>query len=371
MPLRLFFCILIVLAWTVDPAAQAVQTDTTAPPVDTGVAAEETARTAPPAAERAAQEAVQTDTAVAPVDTGVAVGTAVPAPADTTAAAGPARPGFIESLQQTEWSLSFGKIFWTLAAFLLAFLIIKYITRFMEAFAERWTLGRLAIKRLVPIVRVVWWMLAVYVIITAILAPPIPTLIALTTSAGIGIGLASQDVLKNIFGGIMILIDRPFQVGDKIETGKYYGEVKQIGLRSVRIVTPDDSLVTIPNGELMNTAVSNANSGESNCQVVAEFFLPPDIDMERARKIAYRAAAVSRYVYLNKPIAVLFKNEIYEMRPMLKMRLKAYVLDIRYEFPFASEMTETVMQELFKAGLVTPETLGGSFAAPLRQGLYR
>ncbi|MCB0314052.1 MAG: mechanosensitive ion channel, partial [Calditrichaeota bacterium] len=52
------------------------------------------------------------------------------------------------------------------------------------------------------------------------------------------IGFAAQDILKNIFGGLMLLLDRPFQVGDKIEAGGHYGEVVQIGLRTVRIVTP-------------------------------------------------------------------------------------------------------------------------------------
>ena len=82
-----------------------------------------------------------------------------------------------------------------------------------------------------------------------------------------------------------------------------------------------------------------------------------DIDVNRVKKIAYRAAVVSRYIYLNKPVAVIVKNEIHEGRSLLKVRLKAYVLDIRYEFPFASEMTEIVISELLKSGLVNREQL--------------
>ncbi len=155
----------------------------------------------------------------------------------------------------------------------------------------------------------------------------------------------------------MILFDRPFQVGDKIQVGAFYGEVVRIGLRSVRIVTPDDSLVSIPNTDIVNQSVSNSNSGEFNCQVVAEFFLPLDIDLFKLKKIAYRAAAVSQYVYLKKPIRVILKNEIYEGRSVLKVRLKAYVLDLRYEFQFASEMTETVMTELLKQNLISQQFL--------------
>jgi small-conductance mechanosensitive channel len=216
---------------------------------------------------------------------------------------------------------------------------------------------RFTIKAVVPIVRIFGWTFVLYLIIAGVIAPPIETLIAVTASAGIAIGFASQDILKNIFGGIMILFDRPFQIGDKIEVGKYYGEVVRIGLRTVRVVTPDDSLVSVPNSVIVSQSVSCANAGESNCQVVAEFYLPPEIDLILAKKIAYRAAAVSRYVYLNKPIVVLFMNEIHMGRSLLKMRLKAYVLDLRLEFPFKSEMTETVVDEYLKQGLVTAEQL--------------
>jgi small-conductance mechanosensitive channel len=263
-----------------------------------------------------------------------------------------------------EWSLTFGKVFWSAVVFVAGWLAIKYLTRLSAAIAEHWSHLRFAIKRLIPIIRITGWTLVIYLIIADVLAPPIATLIALTASAGIAVGLASQDILKNIFGGIMILLDRPFQVGDKIELGKYYGEVLNIGLRTVRIVTPDDSQVSIPNSEMVNQSVSNANSGENNCQVVAEFYFPPHIDLLKAKKIAYRAAAASRYIYLNKPITVIIKNEMHQGRSLLKMRLKAYVLDIRYEFPFSSEMTEIVMSEFLKRGLVTPRDLAFIHPSP-------
>jgi MscS family membrane protein len=147
-------------------------------------------------------------------------------------------------------------------------------------------------------------------------------------------------------------------VGDKIEIGKQYGEVLEIGLRATRLVTPDDSVVSVPNLELMNASVSNANSGELNCQVVAEIFLPIDVDTHKVRKIATEASQVSKFIYLNKPIVVLFFNEMHERRSYLKMRLKAYVMDIRYEFQFKSDMTEIVIKELLAQNLISKDDLG-------------
>jgi MscS family membrane protein len=256
-----------------------------------------------------------------------------------------------------EWPLTYGRVFLTVAFFIITLFIIKYLTRFLERMAEGSTSLRLTIKRLIPLIPMIGWTAVIYLLLTGVYALPIQSIIAIAATAGIALGFASQDILKNIFGGIMILIDRPFQVGDKIEVGSYYGEVVQLGLRSVRIVTPDDNLVSIPNGDVMNQSIANANAGESNAQVVSEFFLPPDIDLIQAKRIAYRAAAVSRYIYLNKPIAVIIKNEVHQGRSLLKMRLKAYVLDIRFESAFASEMTEIVIQEFLRAGLIAVEQL--------------
>jgi MscS family membrane protein len=251
--------------------------------------------------------------------------------------------------------VSAGKVIWSVIFSVLGLYIIKLITRVLEVFAERSTRYRITIKSIVPIVRIFGWILILYIIIAGIFRPPVATVIAVTASVGIAVGFAAQDILKNIFGGIMILFDRPFQVGDKIQLGDYYGEVIKIGLRSTKIVTADDSTVTIPNGELMNKSVSNTNYGEPNCQVVSEIYLPIEIDTDRVREIATEAAQVSRYVYLNKPITVLFFNEVKDRKAYLKMRLKAYVMDIRYEFQFKSDMTELVMKELLAQNIIHPE----------------
>jgi len=263
-------------------------------------------------------------------------------------------------LNQPEWSISTDKLIWAALVALIGFAIIKYLTRLLERLGERWIKFRLTIKGLVPILRITGWIIILYIIIVDLLAPPIATLVALTASAGIAVGFASQDILKNIFGGVMILFDRPFQVGDKIQVGSHYGEVIGIGLRTVRIISPDDSLVSIPNSEIVNTAVSNSNSGEHYCQVVSEIYLQPDVDLTKVRKIAYEAAAMSQYIYLNKPIQIVIKNEMHQGQSLLKLRLKAYVLDIRYEFAFASQMTEILMSQLSFSQLPFSPTQNGS-----------
>ncbi len=252
-------------------------------------------------------------------------------------------------------TISVGKIFWSIFFILFGYLLIRAITRILGRIAERSAQYRITLKGIIPVIRIVGWIIIITVIIWGVITPPISTIVAVTASVGLAVGFASQDILKNIFGGVVILMDSPFHVGDKIEIDSFYGEVLEIGLRSTRIVTPDDSVVIIPNGELMNTAVSNSNGGELNCQVVAEVYLPMNVDTEKIRQIATEAACISKYIYLNKPIAVLFFHEIKDRRAYLKMRLKAYVMDIRYEFAFKSDLTEIVIRELLDQQIISME----------------
>ncbi len=275
-------------------------------------------------------------------------------PQDTVTATAAENGGLLDSAplpSQETFTVTFQKVFWSLFMLLLVWLVMRYLSKIIEHLGEKNVRYRLLIKGFIPVIRVVLWTLIIYFIIANILSPPWATLVTLMASAGIAIGFASQDILKNIFGGVMILIDRPFRVGDKVQVDKFYGEVMDIGLRTVRMVTADDSTVTIPNHVIVNTSVSNSNYGESNCQVVAEFYLLPGSDLQEVKKLAFRSAAVSRYVYLKKPISVIFKTESEMGHTRIKVRLKAYVLDIRYEFNFQSEMTENLINQFQKRGI--------------------
>jgi MscS family membrane protein len=80
--------------------------------------------------------------------------------------------------------------------------------------------------------------------------------------AGLGIGglavaLAAQDTVKNIFGGIMIFIDKPFRIGDRILIENYDGFVEYIGVRSTRMRTLSGRLVTIPNAHFTDRPIEN------------------------------------------------------------------------------------------------------------------
>ena len=82
--------------------------------------------------------------------------------------------------------------------------------------------------------------------------------------AGLGIGglalaLAAQDTVKNIFGGIMVFLDKPFKIKDRIKVNGMDGVVEEIGVRSTRLRTLEGRLITIPNGQFSDNAVENVS----------------------------------------------------------------------------------------------------------------
>ena len=100
--------------------------------------------------------------------------------------------------------------------------------------------------------------------------------------AGLGIGglalaLAAQDSVKNIFAGIMIFLDKPFKMKDRIQIEGYDGIVEEVGLRSTRIRTLDGRIVTIPNSTFTDNSVVNVTS-QPSLKIVLNLGLTYDTD---------------------------------------------------------------------------------------------
>lgn len=106
--------------------------------------------------------------------------------------------------------------------------------------------------------------------------------------AGLGIGglafaLAAQDSVKNLFGGLTIFVDKPFQVKDRIKINGFDGAVEEIGIRSTRIRTLEGRKVTIPNSKFSESAIENITS-EPNRKVVLNLGLTYDTSQERIQE---------------------------------------------------------------------------------------
>ncbi len=129
------------------------------------------------------------------------------------------------------------------------------------------------------------------IIIISILGFDLGGLIAGFGISGIIITLAAQDTAKNIFGGIVILIDKPFVVGDWIEVDKYEGTVEEITFRSTRIRTFENSVVNIPNSKMSDASVTNWSKMEKR-RYKAKLYLDINTPLEKVEQLIERIKKV-------------------------------------------------------------------------------
>lgn len=85
----------------------------------------------------------------------------------------------------------------------------------------------------------------------------VTALIAGASVGALALALAAQDTFKNLFGSVMIFLDKPFQIGDYIQYGSIEGTVEEVGFRSTRIRRIDTSLISVPNGNITNDLLTN------------------------------------------------------------------------------------------------------------------
>jgi len=158
------------------------------------------------------------------------------------------------------------------------------------------------------------------------------------------------------------MLDRPFQVGDRVSFGGQYGDITAIGLRSVKLLTLDDNTVTIPNNRFTTDITSCGNYGAPDMQVVIDFHIGMNQDVHRARELIREATVTSRYVYLPKPIIVNVSQVIIDSYIALRVKLKAYVLDTKYEKGFETDVTLRVLEAFSENGIQPPAVLHRSAA---------
>lgn len=135
---------------------------------------------------------------------------------------------------------------------------------------------------------------ALYAVLTisiiAELGVPMSSMIALLAAAGATVGLALQGALANFAGGLMLLTFRPFNVDDYIECGEDKGYVKSISLLYTVLRTFDNKIISIPNGTLMNSNITNATS-EPMRRVDLTFNVSADATPADVRKVMLEAVA--------------------------------------------------------------------------------
>lgn len=246
------------------------------------------------------------------------------------------------------------RIPFALAVLLVAVVVTRIGTRSADALAERFTHRRLLFKQAIAFGRFGVAIVATLLVVGSVFQFSNEVLLAIGGSAAVAVGFAFKDLLASLAAGLILLVDRPFQVGDRVAFGDHYGEVIEIGLRTVRIRTLDDNLVSIPNNRFLNEEVACANSGALEQMCVFDFYIGCGEDFAAAKDIVFEATASSRFVYLRRPVVVhVWEGPVPEgaERFAIRVRVKAYVFDGRYETAFRTDVMERVKRAFRGRGI--------------------
>lgn len=282
---------------------------------------------------------------------------AAPAPAFAQGLDGDSAAGIVEFLRPSG-------IIAALVVIAISVLVLRFINGLTARFTSRFSEYRLLAQQTNTILRFIIYLIAITLVVSSVVSLEREAMLALGGVIAVTVGFALKDLASSLLAGITILFDRPFQVGDRVTVAGHYGEIRTIGLRSVRMVTLDDSVVTIPNNRFLTEVVVSGNAGALDMQIVIDFYVALDTDIREAKQIVREAAHTSRFIYLEKPIVVLVNDVVEANYLATRLRCKAYVLDVRYEKAFETDVTERVKAAFRDADIRPPAILTGTFPAP-------
>jgi MscS family membrane protein len=197
---------------------------------------------------------------------------------------------------------------------------------------------------ILPLVRKVFLIFLVCASLIVVLKHFDCDILSLVTALGIGslaIGLAAKDTLANMISGFTLMIDRPFRIGDRIQVaGGKTGDVIDIGLRSTRIRTPENTLLIIPNAELCNSSVLNMVIPDQRTQGRISVGVALDSDPDTVKKVMVETAMEDSDI-LHEPPPEAFFLSIGESA--LNMALFFWVTDYSKVFQVTDRLNTRIV----------------------------
>ncbi|PWM41641.1 MAG: mechanosensitive ion channel protein MscS [Clostridiales bacterium] len=147
-----------------------------------------------------------------------------------------------------------------------------------------------------------------FLTIAGIMGIPMASFVTVLASCGVAVGLALQGSLGNLAGGVMLLLFHPFRLGDYIETADVSGTVKDISVFYTTLATPDNKTITIPNGNLTNSTITNYSTSTQR-RVDLTFGVDYETDMEEMKALLLETARAHPLVLRDpEPFARLSEN---------------------------------------------------------------
>lgn len=175
--------------------------------------------------------------------------------------------------------------------------------------------------------------------------------------AGIAIGFAAKDTLSNLISGVLLIIDRPLKVGDRIEVwsapkgSATWGDVVEIGLRATKIRTTDNIVIVIPNNEIMNRDIVNYTALSDEIRVRIPIGIAYDADVNRAKEIIMNVSLELDWVMPDPAPKIVVKNF---GESAVELEARVWISDPRRRIDTISHITDRVKQVFDQQGIEIP-----------------
>ena len=175
--------------------------------------------------------------------------------------------------------------------------------------------------------------------------------------AGIAIGFAAKDTLSNLIAGVLLIVDRPFEIGDRIEVwsapagSATWGDVVDIGLRATKIKTTDNIVIIIPNNEIMKRDIVNYTIISTKIRVRINIGVSYDADIEKAKDLINSVAGTLPWVSKEPPPQVVVRNF---GESSVDLQLRVWIDDARKRMDTISSVTDKVKEVFDKNGIEIP-----------------
>ena len=174
---------------------------------------------------------------------------------------------------------------------------------------------------------------------------------------GLALSFAAKDTLSNLIAGVLLIMDRPFKVGDRIElwnapreTGTW-GDVIEIGLRATKIRNPDNLVVVVPNNEIMRRDIINYTMSGDDIRLRIPFSCAYESDIDRAKVLLKEVAHEVKGVKLDPAPIVIVRG----FGPSeVNLQLRVWIIEARSRRRIADEITEKAMVAFAGAGVEIP-----------------
>jgi small-conductance mechanosensitive channel len=175
--------------------------------------------------------------------------------------------------------------------------------------------------------------------------------------AGIAIGFAAKDTLSNLIAGMLLIVDRPFEIGDRIEVwsapagSATWGDVVDIGLRATKIKTTDNIVIIIPNNEIMKRDIVNYTIASTKIRVRINIGIAYDADIEKAKDLINSVAETLPWVSKEPPSKVVVRNF---GESSVDLQLRVWIDNARKRMDTISSITDKVKETFDKHGIEIP-----------------